>query len=158
VPKKVEQINDHLFIDTYKSNNIKIGVNDMTVNDSEMCEMKRRTLVNTGDISPEIAQVNTDYKKERKIWVFNFLRKREAGRFLLFRLSSFHLFIMFQMLFLIVSSSLTRFVLFRIHALLQSLIADGLQHIILSESFNYTLLHTTTFKSFELPQSDFVVV
>jgi len=36
VPKQVEQINDHLFIDTYKSNNIKIGVNDMT-NDSEMC-------------------------------------------------------------------------------------------------------------------------
>jgi len=37
VPKKVEQINGHLFMDTYKSNNIKIGVNDMTVNDSEMC-------------------------------------------------------------------------------------------------------------------------
>jgi len=37
VPKKVEQINDHLFIDTYKSNNIKIGMNYMTVNDSEMC-------------------------------------------------------------------------------------------------------------------------
>jgi len=36
MPKKVEQINDHLFIDTYKSNNIKIGVNNMTVNDSEM--------------------------------------------------------------------------------------------------------------------------
>jgi len=36
VPKKVEQINDNLFIDTYKSNNIKIGVNDMTVNDNEM--------------------------------------------------------------------------------------------------------------------------
>jgi len=32
VPKRVEQINDHLFIDTYKSNNIEIGVND-----SEMC-------------------------------------------------------------------------------------------------------------------------
>jgi len=31
VPKKVEQINDHLFIDTYKSNNINIVVNDMTV-------------------------------------------------------------------------------------------------------------------------------
>jgi len=31
VPKKVEQINDHLFIDTYKSKNMKIGVNDMTV-------------------------------------------------------------------------------------------------------------------------------
>jgi len=37
VPKKVEQFNDYLFIDTYKSNNIKNGVNDMTVNDSEMC-------------------------------------------------------------------------------------------------------------------------
>jgi len=37
VPKKVEQINDYLFIDTYKSINIKMGVNDMTVNDSEMC-------------------------------------------------------------------------------------------------------------------------
>jgi len=32
VLKKVEQIND-----TNKSNNIKIGVNNMTVNDSEMC-------------------------------------------------------------------------------------------------------------------------
>jgi len=37
VTKKVEQIN-YLFIDTFKSNNIKIGINDMTVNDSEMCE------------------------------------------------------------------------------------------------------------------------
>jgi len=37
VPKKVEKINYYLFIDTYKSNNIKIGVNDITVNDSEMC-------------------------------------------------------------------------------------------------------------------------
>jgi len=36
LPKKVEQFNDYLFIDTHKSNNIKIGVNDMTVNDSEM--------------------------------------------------------------------------------------------------------------------------
>jgi len=36
VPKIVVQINDYLFIDTYKSNNIKIGVNDMTANDSEM--------------------------------------------------------------------------------------------------------------------------
>jgi len=36
VPKKVEQINDLLFIDT-SQNNTKIGVNDMTVNDSEMC-------------------------------------------------------------------------------------------------------------------------
>jgi len=37
VTKKVEQINDHVFIDTCKSNNIKIGVNNMTVNDSERC-------------------------------------------------------------------------------------------------------------------------
>jgi len=37
VPKKLEQIDDHLFIYTYKSNNIKIGVNDLTVYDSEMC-------------------------------------------------------------------------------------------------------------------------
>jgi len=36
VPKKVEHINDHLFIDTYKSNNITIGVNDMKVNDSAL--------------------------------------------------------------------------------------------------------------------------
>jgi len=28
IPKKVEQINDHLLKDTYKSNNVKIGVND----------------------------------------------------------------------------------------------------------------------------------
>jgi len=32
MPKKVEKINDHLFIDTYMSNSIKIGVND-----NEMC-------------------------------------------------------------------------------------------------------------------------
>jgi len=37
VPKNVEAINDCLFIDTYKSNKIKIGVNETTVNDSEMC-------------------------------------------------------------------------------------------------------------------------
>jgi len=39
LPKKVEQINDYLLVDTYKSINIQIGLNDMTVNDwpSEMC-------------------------------------------------------------------------------------------------------------------------
>jgi len=31
VPKKVEQINYHLFIDTYKSNNIKIGDSELSV-------------------------------------------------------------------------------------------------------------------------------
>jgi len=37
VPRNVEQNNDHLFIDKYKSQNLQIGVNDMTVKDSEMC-------------------------------------------------------------------------------------------------------------------------
>jgi len=41
VPKNVEQINDYLFIDTYKSNEIKVSVNDMTMNDSEMCERRK---------------------------------------------------------------------------------------------------------------------
>jgi len=41
VPKKVEQINDHLFIDTYKLNNITIGVYVMTVNDSKMCVRRK---------------------------------------------------------------------------------------------------------------------
>jgi len=41
VSKKVAQINDHLFKDTYMSNSIKIGVNDMTVNDSEMCVRRK---------------------------------------------------------------------------------------------------------------------
>jgi len=35
MPKKVEQINDFLFRDTYKSNNIKIVMINMTVNDSK---------------------------------------------------------------------------------------------------------------------------
>jgi len=35
--KNVEQINDYFFIDTYKSNKIKVGVMEMTLNDSEMC-------------------------------------------------------------------------------------------------------------------------
>jgi len=48
VPKKLNKLNDNLFIDTCKSNNIKYGVHDMTVNDSEMyVKMKRRSLVNT---------------------------------------------------------------------------------------------------------------
>jgi len=41
--------------------------------------MKQRSLVNTGDISLEMAQVNTNYrrKEQRKRWV---LRKREVER------------------------------------------------------------------------------
>jgi len=42
VPKKVEQINDYVFLDTYRANKIKIGVNEMMVNDSEMC-VRRKT-------------------------------------------------------------------------------------------------------------------
>jgi len=55
---KVEQINDHLFIDTYKANNIKIGVNVMTVNDSEMCVRWKDEAWSIPEISvhgPEIA-------------------------------------------------------------------------------------------------------
>jgi len=36
VPKKVAQINDYLFIDTYKSNHIQIVLSEMRVNYSEM--------------------------------------------------------------------------------------------------------------------------
>jgi len=51
----------------------------MTVIDSEMSV---RSMVNTGDISPEIAYMYTDLggKEEWKRWVFNFLRKREVER------------------------------------------------------------------------------
>jgi len=37
VTKKVEQNNEYLFVGTYKSNKRKIGANEMTVNNSEMC-------------------------------------------------------------------------------------------------------------------------
>jgi len=40
VPKKVEQINDYLaylLTLSLQVNKIKVGVNEMTVNDSEMC-------------------------------------------------------------------------------------------------------------------------
>jgi len=50
-PKKVEQINDHLFIDTYKSNNINIGLNDMTVNDSKMSVRWKRQAWSIPEIS-----------------------------------------------------------------------------------------------------------
>jgi len=36
MPKKIPQINDYLLIDTHKSNKIKIDMNKMRVNDSEM--------------------------------------------------------------------------------------------------------------------------
>jgi len=36
VLKNVEQMNDYLFIDTYKSSQIKIGMKEMRVNESEM--------------------------------------------------------------------------------------------------------------------------
>jgi len=36
VPKRVEQIDDFSFIETYKSNKIQIGMIVMWVNDSEM--------------------------------------------------------------------------------------------------------------------------
>jgi len=45
------ELHDYLFVDTYKSNNIKIGVNDMTVNDSEMCVIWKDEAWSKPDIS-----------------------------------------------------------------------------------------------------------
>jgi len=55
VPEIVEQINDYSFVDIYKLNKINSGVNEMTVNDSEMCVRRNNDAwSNTGDISPDI--------------------------------------------------------------------------------------------------------
>jgi len=51
VPKKVEQINDHSIINTYKSNNINIGVNDMTADNSEMRVRVKRQAWSIPEIS-----------------------------------------------------------------------------------------------------------
>jgi len=84
VPKKFEQINDFLFIDTYKSNKIKIGVNEITVNDSEMCV----SLVNTGDISPEIAYVAPSSTRTSHV-IFSRKRYRKPKDQVLFSLLYF---------------------------------------------------------------------
>jgi len=55
VPKKVLKMFDYLFIDTYKTNEIKLALMNLMVNDNEMCMRWNTNLVNTGDISPEIA-------------------------------------------------------------------------------------------------------
>jgi len=36
VREKVEQINDYLFTNTFKSNKLKISMNEMKVNDSKL--------------------------------------------------------------------------------------------------------------------------
>jgi len=52
VSKKLNKLMTmHLFIDIYKSNNIKIGVNDMTMNDSEMCVRWKRQALSIPEIS-----------------------------------------------------------------------------------------------------------
>jgi len=43
VPKRVEQINDYLFVDTYKSSKT-ICVDEMSVNDREMCAIWKKKL------------------------------------------------------------------------------------------------------------------
>jgi len=59
-------------------------MNEMTVNDSysDVCvfEVKNRSLVNTGNISPEIASVKTRLRRKRAVkeMRFNFLRNREV--------------------------------------------------------------------------------
>jgi len=69
VLKKVDQINDHLFIDTYKWNNIKIGVNKMTVNDSEMSVRWKGQAWSIPEISvlrwPRLKQTKEERKSER---------------------------------------------------------------------------------------------
>jgi len=61
VHKKVEKMNHYLFVYTYKSNKIKFGMQNMRLNNSEI---KQRSLVNTGDISPEIAQIENTVTTE----------------------------------------------------------------------------------------------
>jgi len=72
MPKKVEQINDHLYIDTYKSNNIKICVNDMMVKDSECMWDEQPEVVEMDDYS--IKQEQND----RKIYYY-FKTRGEKG-------------------------------------------------------------------------------
>jgi len=57
---KIQHINVYLFIDTWacKSNEIKIDMNEMTIG---LYWIKQRSMVNTGDISPKIADVNPDF-------------------------------------------------------------------------------------------------
>jgi len=45
-------------------------------------EMKQRSLVNKGDISPEIAYLNTYYgsKEHGNKWVFNFFKKKRGRK------------------------------------------------------------------------------
>jgi len=62
VPKKVEQINDHLLIN--KSNNIKIGVNDMTVNDNKMRHRECR-IENNAKITSRFSRNNSDISQLR---------------------------------------------------------------------------------------------
>jgi len=45
-------------------------MNEIRVNDSKVSEMKQQSLVNTGDISPEIACVNTQEERTVKEMTF----------------------------------------------------------------------------------------
>jgi len=54
-------------------------MNEMRVNDSEMCEMKQRSLVNAGYISPQIAwwiQTKEERKSERD-WFLTYLENEK---------------------------------------------------------------------------------
>jgi len=69
LPKKVEQINADLFIDTYKSDKIKVGVSDMTVNGSKICVRCKNEAWSIPEISglkqPRCIQTKEERKSER---------------------------------------------------------------------------------------------
>jgi len=74
----------YLIIDTWKSNNIKMAWMIWRWMIAKcVSEMKRRSLVKTGDIRPEInslGEYRQGGKEEWKRWVFNLLRKKEVAR------------------------------------------------------------------------------
>jgi len=60
--EKVEQINVYLFIDTIKANKIKIGVNEMTVNDSEMCVRRNNEAWSIPETSLDIFSKSVNHR------------------------------------------------------------------------------------------------
>jgi len=81
VPKMVEQLNDYLFIDTYKSIKIKIGMNKIRVNDSEMSIRWNNEAWPIPDISVLRSRwIQTKEEKNGEEMSFYFLRNREVER------------------------------------------------------------------------------
>ena len=70
MPIKVEQINGNLFLDTYNSNNKKIGMNEMNMNDYEMSMRWSIRARSVPEISvqrkPRRVQTMEDMKHEKR--------------------------------------------------------------------------------------------